>query len=837
MTDEQRSGKEPEVYSVTTHESVLVKWPSIPLVSREGATVSVKVQGSDSVWTEVAELYVEAGLLDRSDWTAVPISNPPSDNTIAKQPFRVRRTLTVSSTSKARLYITALGLYEAYLNGKKIGVDLLTPGWTSYYARINYQTYDVTELLQEGENVFGAWVGEGWYACLLGYQGGTRNIYGDRLGLLAQLEVDGKVVAQSGEDGWEWSFGAIKTSEIYNGEVYDSTLPDVDFAEGDWKPVEALPFPSAALVSSQSPPVRVVDILKPKEIITTNSGQVVVDFGQNFGGVIRILSEPPTEARELVIKHAEVMEHGELGTRPLRYARASEIITLGGRSLKGYMPKFTFHGFRYAEITGWPGLKLSDIEGVAMQSSMERAGEFSCSHELITRLHENCVWSTMANTISVPTDCPQRDERLGWTGDICVYAPTMSYLFDTSGFMSEWLKDLDHDQQRLDGIVPIFVPDTGTDHSFPEAIWGDAAVLTPSDIYHATSDRDVLARQYASVNLWLTKGVQRNPDTGLWSKDQDQLGDWLAPKAPPETPNMGPTDSILVADAWLIHSTKTAAKIARAIGKDQDAAEYEAQAEHLTSAFYLEYVTASGRIISDTQTALCLLLKYDIFPSPKNGATKESPTAQYRKIFSKRLFELVRKANWQVDTGFAGTPIILQTLAETGNIDHAYRMLQSKNCPSWLACVLLGATTIWERWDSMLSDGSINPGEMTSFNHYALGSVASFMHEYIGGLKSLEPGWKMFQVKPQPGGTVTSAKTSHLTPYGRASVDWKVEGGKLKVDVVVPPNTTAEIVLPGLEETVGSGKRRFEVDYEMPAFPPKVYEPHFAPVRPNEWIA
>lgn len=796
--------------------------------------MTVRVQGSDSEWTSQASVYLEAGLLHRSDWQAVPVSTPPSRVDVAKQPFRVRHTFTVSSTTKARLYITALGLYEAYLNGKRIGEDSLTPGWTSYYARLNYQTYDVTELLQPGENVFGAWVGEGWYAGILGYQGGTRNIYGDRIGLLAQLEVDGRVVARSGE-GWEWSYGAIKTSEIYNGEVYDSTLPDVDLSAGEWEAVEVLDFPSATLNSTQSPPVRIVDTVKPREIITTASGKMVVDFGQNFGGVIRILSEPPN-AGQLVIQHAEVMEHGELGTRPLRYAKATEVITLGGGSLKGYMPKFTFHGFRYAEITGWPGLQLGDLEGVVVQSSMQRAGHFSCSHELITRLHENCVWSTMANTISVPTDCPQRDERLGWTGDICVYAPTMSYLFDTSGFLAEWLRDLEHDQRRLDGIVPIFCPDTGTDHSFPEAIWGDASVLTPFDTYCANADRQVLARQYDSVKLWLSKGVQRNPATGLWSKEQDQLGDWLAPKAPPETPNMGPTDSILVADAWLIHTTKTAGKIARAIGKDRDAEVFEAQAEHLTSAFYLEYVTASGRILSDTQTALCLLLKYDIFPTAKNGST-ESPAAHYRKIFSQRLVELVRKANWQVDTGFAGTPIILQTLADTGHIDHAYRMLQSKNCPSWLACVLLGATTIWERWDSMLSDGSINPGEMTSFNHYALGSVASFMHEYIGGLRSLEPGWKRFSVKPQPGGTVTCAKTSHLTPYGIASVEWEVKDGKMTVDVVVPPNTSAEVELPGLRESVGSGKRHFEMAFQQPAFPPKVYEPHFAPVRPNEWVA
>jgi len=726
-------------------------------------------------------------------------------------------------------------MYEAYLNGKRIGQDLFTPGWTSYYARLAYQTYDVTDMLHEGENVLSAWVGEGWYAGVLGYGGGTRNIYGERTALIAQLEVDGKAIVST-DASWEWSHGAIVTSEIYNGETYDTTLPDTDFKDGQWSPIETLSLPSISLFSTQSPPVRIVDTVKPIELITTPSGQTIIDFGQNFAGTVRILSDPPAESKELVIRHAEVLEHGELGTRPLRYAKATDRLTLSGRSVKGYTPKFTSHGFRYAEVTGWPGIKLEDLEGVVFQSSMERSGDFSCSHKTIDRLYQNCIWSTIANTISVPTDCPQRDERLGWTGDICVFSPTMSYMFDTAGFLGEWLKDLAHDQKRLNGVVPIFVPDTGTDHSYPEAIWGDASVLTPYDLFQASGDAAILETQYESITSWLNQGIQRDTSTGLWSKQQDQLADWLAPRASPETPNMGPSDNMLVADAWLIHSTKTAAKIARALGKEEDATRREQEAEHLTTMFYREYVTPSGRVVSDTQTALCLMLHYDIFPQPKNGSVKGS-SADYRKIFANRLVELVRRANWQVDTGFAGTPIVLQTLAATGNIDHAYRMLQSKNCPSWLACVLLGATTIWERWDSMLVDGTINPGEMTSFNHYALGSVANFMHEYIGGLSSLEPGWKRVLIKPQPGGTVTSAKTSHVSPYGRVSCGWRVEGGELKVDVSVPPNCTAEVVLPGLTKSIGSGSHSYSVPFQQPAFPPKVYEPHFAPVRPNEWVA
>jgi alpha-L-rhamnosidase len=406
----------------------------------------------------------------------------------------------------------------------------------------------------------------------------------------------------------------------------------------------------------------------------------------------------------------------------------------------------------------------------------------------------------------------------------------MSYLFDTSGFLGEWLVDLALDQKRLEGVVPIFCPDTGTDKSFPEAIWGDVAVLTPFDLYVAHGDVQLLERQYESVTMWLSKGVRREKN-GLWARDQDQLADWLAPKSPPQTPNMCETDNFFVADAWLIHSTKTAAKICRAIGKLDEAEKYDVQVTFLIDAFYAEYITKSGRLVGETQTALCLLLHYDIFPS--------SPAIDYRTIFSTRLAHLVARANWLVDTGFAGTPIILETLAETHSLSHAYRMLQSKTCPSWLACVLLGATSIWERWDSMLSDGTINPGEMTSFNHYALGSVASFMHRVIGGLSPVENGWKKVLVRPQPGGTVTSARTSHRGPYGKIEVDWRIEDGMMLVKVDIPPNTTAHVILPGeggLEETIGSGKREYKVKYALPSFPPPIYEPHFAPIRPNEWI-
>ncbi|WWC91438.1 uncharacterized protein L201_006384 [Kwoniella dendrophila CBS 6074] len=831
----------PEVYSIKSDNSVLAPWPSTPLTSRERVYVSVRSRSENGQWSNKAESIVEAGFLNSQEWVSSFVTcsiDQPLDK--PKRPFRLRQifhhSLSEIPIRTARLYITALGVYEPYLNGTHVGKDILAPGWTSYSSRLSYQVHDVTNLIKDGKNVLGAWLAEGWYSGVLGYQGGQRNIFGDKLGLLAQLEINGKPVKSE----WEWSFGSIINAGLYAGEIYDTNLPDDhEMSEGDWKPTKNLPLPSSKLFITQSSPIQEVKKVKPINIITTPSGKTIIDFGQNLGGVVRFLSDPPKSSvtSEIIIRHAEVLEHGELGTRPLRYAEATDRIILGGsKSLAGYTPKFTFHGFRYVEITGWSNITLEDIEAVVIQSSMERVGDFKCSHDLINKLHENAVWSTIANTIGIPSDCPQRDERLGWTGDVCVFSPTMSYLFNSSGFLSEWLQDLWQDQKNLDGVVPIFVPDTGTDVSTPEAIWGDASVIVPYDIYTSSGDSQVLERQFESIQMWLDKGVKRDNHTGLWSQERDQLGDWLAPRAPPETPNMGPTDNLLVADAWLIHSTRTAADIAQKTNRLSESKRYKKEAEDLTNAFYDQYVTRSGRLVSETQTALCLLLHFNIYPSN----CKNHPN--YQSIFAERLAKSVSKANWLIDTGFAGTPIILPTLAENGHLNHAYRMLQSTECPSWLSPVLLGATTIWERWDSMLSDGSINPGEMTSFNHYALGSVASFMHEYIGGLKQLggESGYKEILIKPQPGGTITSAKTNHKSPYGQISVEWSIKNGNLDLIVDIPPNCKAQVILPGKEdniEYIGSGHWEYSVPYSLPAFPPASYIPHFAPVRPNEWAA
>ncbi|PSN71410.1 hypothetical protein BS50DRAFT_282333 [Corynespora cassiicola Philippines] len=800
-----RGGAE-DTFEVTSADSVLVPWPTSPLASREIAHVKVRATGRDGSQTNWASLRLEVALLEPSQWKAKLISGPPQNRDTPKEPFRVRKSFECENLGQARLYATAHGIYQVEINGKVVGDELLTPGWQSYKHRLHYQTYDVSSYLVEGENTIGAYIAEGWYAGRLG-RPGTSNIWGDRLGFLGQLEVGGSVVCTT-DSSWEYLDGPVVAAEIYNGEIFDTTRDDLSWstptssAKAAGK-VEEIPFPSAELIAPDVAPVKRVMEVRPQSIHITPSGKKVLDFGQNVVGWLKILVDIPGKPGDrLVIKHAEVLEHGELGTRPLRTAKAENVILLGGKT-KGYESRFSWYGFRYAEISGYDDLSLSDFTAVVISSNLRRTGTFNCSHALINRLHENTVWSTRGNFVSVPTDCPQRDERLGWTGDIQVFTPTANYLFDTSAFLGGWLQDLEADQKDMDGVVPVIIPKIPIPPRHPEnrpmAIWADCAILTPWDLYNSFGDQKVLEKQWESMQAWLDKGVPRD-ERGFYSDATPQYGDWLDPRSPPQLPGHSPTDPFLIANAYLIHVTRLAAQIGSMLGKTEAAARYAKQADSLLALFREEYISATGRLASDTQAAYVVALLFGLFETDRQIQTAR-----------KRLDWMIRWEAFKITTGFAGTPIILQVLADNDMLNHAYRMLQERDCPSWLYPVSMGATTIWERWNSMLPDGSINPGQMTSFNHFALGSVCNFLHTTIGGLRPTSPGWRTALIAPKPGGTIRHADTSFDSPYGPYAVSWKCENGRMTAKVGVPPNGEARVVLPGgVDETVGSGEWVFE---------------------------
>ncbi len=499
--------------------------------------------------------------------------------------------------------------------------------------------------------------------------------------------------------------------------------------------------------------------------------------------------------------------------RPLRTAMATDHFTLSGGA-DTFEPRFTFHGFRYAQVDGWPG-SLDELRtaltAVQVGSDLARTGTFASSHDLLNTFHDNVVRGMQGNFLSVPTDCPQRDERLGWTGDIAAFAPTASYLFDTSAFLGDWLRDVWLEQQHADGVIPFVVPDVlkyspAEDFGKPNAtaLWSDAGVWVPWTLYQAYGDTGVLAEQFDSIAAHLRRVRSLLSPEGLWDT-VFQFGDWLDPDAPPEDAARAKADPGVVATACAYRSAVIGAEVAAITGHEAEASEFRELATGLQAAFREHYV-ADGRIRSDCTTVYALAIVFGLLDEADEAAAGD------------RLAELAAAAGYRISTGFAGTPFITDALTQTGHLDDAYRLLLQTECPSWLYPVTMGATTVWERWDSMLPDGTINPGQMTSFNHYALGAVADWMHRVVGGLSALAPGYAEVLVAPQPGGGLTWASTSLDTVHGNVAVRWDLVDGELRVRASVPEGVSATVRLPGLEEQrVGGGEHEFRAPVAVPA--------------------
>lgn len=812
---------------VETSASVLVAWPfSKPLESREIVQISIQSLGTDGSITEWSGTDVEAGILDGDEWADVRMIGcpPPDDIESPRRPFLVKTTFRIDSTAsgrQARVYATAHGVYELEINGRRVGDQVLAPGWTVYEHRLAYQTYDIGHLLKAGNNTIQAWIGPGWYNGRLGFLGGKRNVHGSRNGLFAKVVIDGETVLTT-DSRWEWAHGSIITSELYDGETCDMRVGE----SRDWQSVDVLPSPEGQLFAERSP-VRRMETVKAKKIVRSPTGKTLVDFGQNLVGWLRLESHPPGQPGHVVaFTHAEVLENEELATRPLRLAKCRDEITLGDSSLVGWEPKFTYHGFRYVQVDGWE-LQLEDLVAVVIHTDMERLGHFESSHEQINQLHRNVIWGLRGNFVSIPTDCPQRDERLGWTGDVAVFARTAGFIYDTTDMLGSWLEDVAMEQLRdNDGIPSLVTPNCLRGHypAIPTAIWGDVTILAPNDLYEDTGDIAVLEQQYESMSTWIDRGIVRG-ENGLWKEDGFQFGDWLAPDAHPDTPGECRTDPQLVANAYLLHVTRKMQGVCRALGKVKESERYARDYRQLRAAFANEFISPNGRPVSDSQTAIALALHFDLLEPGQ------------RQVAIKRLDHLVRKNAFKVGTGFAGTPMILDVLAANDRLALAYRMLQGTQCPSWLYCVMQGATTMWERWDSLMPDGSVNPGEMVSYNHFSLGSVANFIHEAIGGIRSGGPGWKHVIIQPRPGGTLTNASVSHTSPYGRVACEWRIRGDKLLVQIAVPPNSTARVILPGVDETVASGERSYTVAWTADlTWPPQPISSTGVVPMVDEWI-
>ena len=785
-----RAGGAPEVVRVASREQVLVPWPAAPLASRESVRVRVRVSGAGirSGWSD--PVTVEAGLLRTGDWTARFISPRSLGRLGAPAPVLRSAIDLPSGVVKARLYATAHGLYEATLNGRRVGDQLLAPGWTSYGRRLRYQTYDVTDLVRQGDNELAVLLGNGWWRGRLGWDGRHAH-YGDQLALLAQLEVttaDGTVLRLGTDAAWTAFESGVVTDDLYDGQRTDLRHRTGDRADA----VEVADADLTRLVAPDGPPVRVTQTLPATDVFASPSGATLVDFGQNLVGWVRLRTRDQAPGQEVVVRHAEVLEHGELGVRPLRTAKATDSYLLAGGPLEVLEPSLTFHGFRYAEISGLTGVRAEDVEAVVVGSDLRRTGWFSSSNPQLDRFHENVVWGMRGNFVDVPTDCPQRDERLGWTGDIQVFAPTASFLFDSAGFLTSWLADLAA-EQRPDGSVPLVIPDVIETPLPTAAAWGDAATVVPWVIYQRTGDVELLARQLPSMRAWVDYIAGLAGADRLWTGGF-QLGDWLDPTAPHDAPFEAQADPDVVATAYLARSAEVVGLAASVIGDVDVAEKYARLAGEVRDAFAREFVTPGGRVLSDAPTVYALALQWALLP-----------TEGQRHHAGDRLADLVRASGFRISTGFVGTPLIMDALTRSGHLDVAYRLMLQTGCPSWLYAVTMGATTVWERWDAMLPDGSINPGQMNSFNHYALGAVADWLHRAVAGLAPAAPGYRELLVRPAPTRNLTSASARHRTPYGDAEVAWQRSEGQLQLRVVVPVGTTASVRIPGRSVPVRVG--------------------------------
>ncbi|NQX10327.1 family 78 glycoside hydrolase catalytic domain [Microbacteriaceae bacterium VKM Ac-2855] len=786
-----------ERYRVSSADQVLVPWPGAPLVSRE--RVSVRVRVADEQWSEwSAPAVAEAGLFEESDWTAGFIT--PATLGLLRQPApELRGVISIpGDVVSARLYATAHGVYSAQLNGLPLDDSVLAPGWTAYQHRLRYHVYDVTALIRPGSNQLDVVLGNGWWRGRFGFLG-ERAIYGDRLALLAQLEVttaDGAVHVLGTDDTWRARPTGIVEDDIYDGQTTDLRV-DAAFDA----PVERIDADLSLLVAPDGPPVRTTERIGAQRVWTTPQGTTLVDFGQNVVGWVRITARAAQPGSPVVVRHAEVLEAGLLGVEPLRSAKATDTYLLSGVKTEVLEPSLTFHGFQYAEISGLSDVRAEDVEAVVIGSDLRRTGWFDSSHPLLDRLHENVVWGMRGNFVDVPTDCPQRDERLGWTGDIQIFAPTASFLFDSAGFLTSWLADLAA-EQAADGSVPHVIPDILRTPltSAPAAAWGDAAVVVPWVLWQRTGDSGVLRRQYSSMRAWVDRLAEAAGDDLIW-RGGFQYGDWLDPTAPPEDPADAAADSDVVATACFARSTRLLAESARQLGYTEDAEHYSKLADRIVAAFRREFVTASGRILSDAQTVYAIALEWNLLAEDERRAAGD------------RLADLVRLGGFRIATGFIGTPVICDALTNAGHSDVAYRLLFQTHAPSWLYSVTMGATTIWERWDSLLPDGTINPSGMTSFNHYALGSVVDWVHRSIVGLAPAAPGYRVIDVTPLPPTQLDRARARHLTPYGEVDVSWVRKDGLFVLDVTVPVGATARVTLPGesLAHTVRHGRHQWSV--------------------------
>lgn len=755
-----------------------------------------------SAWSEASSF--ELGLLGPEEWSARWIAGPlwGGPRTCPPAPFFRKDFSVEGKVAKARLYLTALGLFECEINGKAVSDRILAPGWTDFRKRVRVHALDVTDLIQKGVNAIGCVLGEGWYAGHIAHL--ERQHYGEKPALLAQLELtwrDGTRVSIVSDETWKTRFGPILSNDLLMGESYDARRELPGWSRGGhdesaWQPVECLEFPEIERVPTAGPFVKRQEVLdlgrRPTPLshryLSWRGCTDVFDFGQNFVGRVRLRLRGK-RGLTLRVRHAEMLQGEELYTENLRSALCVDHYTLKGDVEEVFEPRFTVHGFRFIELF-WPAspedLVVERLEGVVVHSEMPRIGRFSCSNPLLNQLNQNIFWGQKGNFLEVPTDCPQRDERLGWTGDAQVFARTACFNHDVRVFFEKWLQDL-RDAQFPDGEVPMVAPRFDDVPQDGGPGWSDATIICPWILWRSYGDARVLENHYESMRRYLQYQVgscrdwiRAHPEQGGF----EGFGDWLALDGAEQTE--GRTLKCLIGTAYLAYDCHLMVTIAGVLGKKDDAAAYQIWHDEVKRAFNRRFVTGDGLLASHTQTSYVLALHFDLLPE------------RIRPLATAHLVRLIRANGTRLATGFLGTPHLCQVLEANGHLDLAYTLLERETFPSWLFSVKNGATTIWERWDGWTSEKGFQTPEMNSFNHYAYGAVGAWMYATVAGL-DLDPdipGYRRIRFRPRPGGTLSWAQASLETPLGIALIRWEKADGKLRLTCEVPVNAEAVLSVP-----------------------------------------
>ncbi len=778
---------------ITSDRSVQVPYAGTALQSGKKYTWQVRVwdnNGKASASSEPA--FFQTAMMSPADWKAKWIEADFTEDSINRPAQYFRKQF--SSTKKiasATVYVTAHGMYEAQINGKRVGDAYLTPGWTSYKKRLQYQVYDVTNLVATGNNAIGVVAGNGWYRGFLAW-GGNKDIYGKKTGVLFQLDInysDGTTATIISDESWKSSTGSIRYSEIYHGETIDAREEKAGWStagynDGSWSGVKTQNYSNDILVATYNEPVKKHETFKALKIFTTPKGEKVIDFGQNLVGWV-IVKANGNAGDKIIIRHAEVLDkEGNFYIDNLRAANATATYILSGKGEEAFEPHFTFYGFRYIKIDGVNDIKPENFTAVALYSDMKQTGTFTSSNPLINQLQHNIQWGQRGNFLDVPTDCPQRDERLGWTGDAQAFSRTASFNFGVNNFFAKWLRDVEADQLPSGG-VPFVVPNVLGPGAIAATGWADVATIIPWNMYLAYGDKKVLENQYNSMAAWVGY-MEKASKNYLWNTGF-HFGDWLFYR--PFDDNDGRsavTDKYMIAQCFFANSIQIMINTAKVLGKNEDANKYTALLKNVKDAFLKEYVTANGRLVSGTQTAYVLALNFDMLPE------------NLREQTVNKLVENIKSYGNHLTTGFLGTPYLCHVLNRFGKTDVAYTLLMQESYPSWLYPVKMGATTIWERWGGIHPDSTFEPASMNSFNHYAYGAIGDWMYQVVAGLDTYEdgPGYKHIKIQPHIGGGLTNASASLQTYYGKASSGWKIEGNKIIMDIEIPANTTATVFVP-----------------------------------------